>query len=99
MPVVTSSACLYDLSPLCSSADCIDDLHVAMKGGASSDGQVCVAELVIAVAHNAHNVQMGVLLSQGVCDSPLKNTHTRKSATKTWPFIRLQRSAIVVPTS
>lgn len=74
--------CENDPSPLSSRADCIDDLHDAMKGRVCSDSHVCSTEIIIDGTHKTHNVQMSVLLSHGVCDSPLKtHTHTHTQLT------------------
>lgn len=81
---------MYKFLPLRSSADCIDDLHDAMQGRISSDGHVRSTEVVIDRTHESHNVQMGVLLSQRVCDFPL-NTKTASLITdrnkKTYFFL------------
>lgn len=62
---------MYDVIPLCSSGDCVNHLHDTMQGRISSDGHVCSTEVIINRTHESHNVQVGVLLSQCVCDSPL----------------------------
>lgn len=80
----------YAVLPLCSSGDCIDDLHDAMQGRISSDGHVCSTEVVINRTHKTHDIQMGMLLSQCVCDSLLKHKTNMITLIQLHPHVHLQ---------